>query len=124
MIKIFIKEFEDKLFFSKSKDSIEYDYEFDLTKEEYYDFVKNKYAYTVQNGKLVKDLNKQDPNWEKLKIKEIRDLREQCFKVVNRGLAWYNNLTDIQKQELQEWYQAWLDAPETLIIPEKPTWLK
>jgi hypothetical protein len=26
--------------------------------------------------------------------------------------------------ELQIWYQAWLDAPQTLIEPEKPIWIK
>lgn len=48
----------------------------------------------------------------------------ECFPIINRGNAWYNSLTDVQKDELQTWYQQWLDAPETLIIPERPTWLK
>ena len=48
----------------------------------------------------------------------------ECFPIINRGNAWYNSLTEIQKQELQVWYQAWLDAPSTLIEPEQPDWLQ
>lgn len=53
-----------------------------------------------------------------------RRQRLYCFSVVNRGQSWYNNLTEQQLFELDEWYQAWLDAPETLIRPETPSWIK
>lgn len=54
----------------------------------------------------------------------IRALREiMCFPIINRGQAWYLTLTDAQKDELRVWYQAWLDAPQTLIVPSKPRWL-
>ena len=46
-----------------------------------------------------------------------------CFPVVNRGAAWYVRLTPEQNEELQKWYQAWLDAPETGIKPETPAWI-
>ena len=29
----------------------------------------------------------------------------------------------IDESEFDEWYQAWLDASQTLVIPEKPLWL-
>jgi hypothetical protein len=55
---------------------------------------------------------------------ELRALREvECFSVVNRSFMWYLTLSEEQKTELQEWYQAWLDVTETEIIPEKPVWL-
>lgn len=55
----------------------------------------------------------------------IRARREsECFPIINRGELWYNNLTDMQKAELAEWYAAWLNAPETLKIPTRPEWLK
>lgn len=55
---------------------------------------------------------------------EIRIKREtECFTIINRGQLWYNKLSEPQKQELQTWYQAWLDAPTTLQIPTKPSWL-
>lgn len=57
-------------------------------------------------------------------INQIRAKREDCFRYINRGLAWYNTLTENQKNELQVWYQNWLDAPSTKIIPEIPIWLK
>lgn len=72
------------------------------------------------------------PNFEELTetstVEETREVirtkRASCFDVVNRGLIWYETITPDQKAELIGWYQAWLDAPQTLIIPEKPTWLK
>lgn len=54
----------------------------------------------------------------------LRELREKvCFPVINRGKLWYDCLTPIQLGELKSWYHAWLDAPETLIMPETPGWL-
>ena len=47
----------------------------------------------------------------------------ECFSVVNRGMLWYNKLSDEQKQELSEWYEAWLDAPATNVTPDKPLWI-
>lgn len=48
---------------------------------------------------------------------------EECFPIINRGQLWYNNLSDDQLQELNEWYRAWLDVTETKVIPTKPEWL-
>ena len=57
---------------------------------------------------------------------------EECFVYINRGELWYNKLTEEQKQELESWYQAWLDVTKETnkdengdyIIPQKPSWLK
>lgn len=55
----------------------------------------------------------------------LRSRREyECFRYINRGNAWYDLLTEQQKIELKEWYQAWLNVTETKVIPEKPSWLK
>lgn len=55
---------------------------------------------------------------------EIRKRREEeCFKVINRGKLWYDRLTLSQLFELENWYQAWLDAPETGVIPALPKWI-
>lgn len=55
---------------------------------------------------------------------ELRNQREEeCFSVINRGALWYDRLTEEQKQELSAWYQAWLDAPQTNVVPAKPAWL-
>ena len=59
------------------------------------------------------------------RIAHIRDRRaKECFPVINRGKPWYDTLTDEQKTELTEWYNAWLNATETLVIPKAPEWLK
>lgn len=56
---------------------------------------------------------------------EIRVLREtECFAVVDRGPLWYARLSTEQTAELAEWHTAWLDAPETGVIPERLDWLE
>lgn len=57
-------------------------------------------------------------------VEYLRAERERiCFPVINRGAAWYSRLTPEQNEELQEWYQAWLDAPQTGVKPETPAWI-
>ena len=55
----------------------------------------------------------------------IRERRQiECFDFVdNRSQLWWEHLSEEQKNELNEWYEAWLAAPETKIIPEKPSWI-
>ena len=61
---------------------------------------------------------------ESMKQQEIRNRREkECFPIINRGSLWYNKLTEKQKAELSTWYEAWLDAPATNVIPNKPSWI-
>ena len=55
------------------------------------------------------------------RLRRQRD--EECFSIVNRGALWYDRLTEGQKQELNAWYQAWLDVTETQVIPACPDWL-
>ena len=49
---------------------------------------------------------------------------KECFSVINRGALWYKHLTPEQEQELDIWYQNWLDVTETRVIPDEPEWLK
>lgn len=57
-------------------------------------------------------------------LSKIRGRRAQeCFPIVNRGVLWYEKLTEAQRQELSEWYEAWLDAPQTGVVPEPLSWL-
>lgn len=54
----------------------------------------------------------------------LRAKREtECFPIINRGQLWYDTLAKQQIVELKEWYIAWLDVTDTLIIPNKPNWL-
>lgn len=59
---------------------------------------------------------------DKERLRLIRDT--VVFPIINRGLLWYMRLSEEQLEELDEWYTAWLDAPETGIIPETPKWLE
>lgn len=57
-------------------------------------------------------------------LNSIRKRREtECFLIINRGTLWYDTLTVEQITELNDWYTAWLNAPATNVIPEKPQWL-
>jgi hypothetical protein len=82
-------------------------------------------AYKVQDGDAVFDEEKELANTQEEAVSEYRKRREnECFSVINRGQLWYDTLSDTQKEELNKWYRAWLDGTDTLIIPQKPSWLK
>lgn len=77
-------------------------------------------AYKIENGKFVKLKDETE-----LRANAIRTRRErECFPIINRGKLWYDKLTEEQKTELTTWYEAWLDAPATSIIPDKLTWME
>ncbi len=70
------------------------------------------------------DIQVYHPYTEEEYVEYLRAEREAiCFPVINRGAAWYARLTEEQKEELQEWYQTWLDAPQTGVKPETPAWI-
>ena len=72
------------------------------------------------NGKLLAT----EPVDKRPILDVLRKQREiECFAIVNRGMVWYDTLTAEQKQELAEWYRAWLDVTDTRVIPTKPSWL-
>lgn len=81
-------------------------------------------AWKYDGEKLVYDMEQAQKIQNNYKKNEIRARREkECFSYVNRGTLWYNKLTPEQDIEFQNWYDAWLEAPETLIIPKKLEWL-
>ena len=88
-------------------------------------FEVNCEAYQVKDGVLIFDEARSTELANSQQLDDLRLQREtECFPVINRGQLWYNNLSESQVVELQQWYQAWLDVTETLIIPEKPVWLE
>ena len=97
----------------------------EVTDEDYNEtlYCKNYYAWRVVNGELVQEQYEQ-PTQEEIKS-QLREQREfECFSIINRGQLWYARLTDSQINELNQWYQAWLDVTLTTTIPQKPTWLQ
>lgn len=64
---------------------------------------------------------KQRQTDEKNKLRSRRT--SECFSIVNRGQLWYDRLTEAQINELNSWYQRWLDVTDTLIVPDKPEWI-
>lgn len=96
----------------------------EVEEPENFDF-SNYNAYKLVDDVLVLDAEKAKELASKLQKDELRITRSRdCFSVINRGALWYKKLTDEQKAELEIWYQAWLDVTDTMVIPEKPEWLK
>lgn len=82
-------------------------------------------AYRLENGKLTEDPEALAVLQEQYRKEEIRRQREErCFPYINRGNLWYERLSREQLDGLKAWYQAWLDAPETLEIPGSLSWLE
>lgn len=90
------------------------------------DFEKNYQSYYLSEGSvLVKNIDKQIELEDQKVINSLRLQRaKECFSYINRGELWYERLTVVQKEELNTWYQAWLDVTETKVIPEAPEWLE
>ena len=88
--------------------------------------IPNYWMYSkYENGQFVLDEEYQAKQQLEVQLREIRTKRElECFNYINRGSLWYDMLTAEQKEELKAWYQAWLDAPQTKVIPLKPEWLE
>lgn len=83
------------------------------------------FAYELIGNKLVFNQSILDEYLIKVSLVELRLRREEeCFTVINRGGLWYDLLTRSEKDELLEWYQAWLDVTITGVIPNMPDWLK
>ena len=75
-----------------------------------------KLVYDIEQAKVLQaERNKDEIRFERQRV---------CFPVVNRGQFWYDTLTQSEKNKIREWYQKWLDAPETGIIPNDLDFIK
>lgn len=75
-----------------------------------------KLVYDGEQAKILQaERNKDEIRFERQRV---------CFPVVNRGQFWYDKLTQSEKDEIREWYQKWLDAPETGVVPEDLDFIK
>ena len=87
-------------------------------------FIDTFRAYRYENGSLLLDETKLQQVNDTRIVDELRLKRQKvCFPYINRGELWYNRLSSEQKDELNVWYQAWLDVTNTKVIPETPEWL-
>lgn len=89
------------------------------------DFEMNHRSYYLsEDGTLIKSDDRQKEIENERELVSLRFQREKvCFPYINRGYLWYGKLTDEQREELDVWYQAWLDVTETKVAPEAPEWL-
>ena len=87
-------------------------------------FQEHFQSYKVVEGNLIFDENKESEVEQEALKQELRARREsECFALINRSPLWYDSLSSIQHKELKEWYDAWLNVTETLVVPERPNWL-
>lgn len=87
-------------------------------------FQEHYRAYKVVDNNLIFDENKESEVEQEAIKQELRDRREtECFAIINRSPLWYDALSSVQHKELKEWYDAWLNVTETLVVPERPNWL-
>ena len=103
---------------------IKFDDTYELADEEYDVGFDGKIysASEMQSAEYIAHKAEFDNN---IRLSSIRAQREiECFPIINRGALWYDKLTTEQKAELAAWYQAWLDAPQTKVIPARLEWLK
>ena len=92
--------------------------------EDFDAFLDSFSCFKLEDGKLVRDTDREEENRREEENSALRVRREkECFSVVNRGWIWYSTLTLTQWRELRTWYIAWLKVTETGIIPERPSWV-
>lgn len=82
------------------------------------------YRHKYINGTIVKLDDSEVVIPEEYKNLLRNEREHECFRYVNRGSAWYNTLSEKQREELNVWYKKWLDVTETLRTPERPDWLE
>ena len=88
-------------------------------------FLHQFYVFQFQDGKLTYNADAYDAHVLEEQKAEYRLRREkECFSVVNRGQLWYEGISITQLLELRQWYKAWLEVTETMVVPEKPAWLE
>jgi hypothetical protein len=86
-----------------------------------------KVGYLTYSGATTAptyDTAKHNADKDTALVTEIRARRiDECFIYTDRGKLWYDKLTTPQFNELKTWYEAWLNAPATKVIPTKPAFL-
>ena len=81
-------------------------------------------AYKVRDGTATFNSEQNETLLSEAQKDEFRLRREkECFSVINRGQLWYEGISLTRLLELRQWYQAWLNVTETMVVPEKPTWI-
>ena len=87
-------------------------------------FTQQHFAFRLEDGKLVHDATEYENRKTEEQKEEYRRRREtECFSVINRGQLWYEGVSLSQLLELRSWYKAWLNVTDTMVVPERPSWL-
>ena len=88
-------------------------------------FLHQFYAFQLTDGKLVYSAAESEAVQIEERKSEYRRRREtECFSIINRGQLWYEGISLAQLLELRQWYKAWLNVTDTMVIPKKPEWLE
>lgn len=115
MIILAKSEFEIEVVTSAGENTLE------ITEEQFTAFVNRqaKISFDENGVPSLVSFSENEPTLADLRARRA----SECFPIINRGTLWYNTLTPEQITELEAWYQAWLAVTETMVIPEKPSWI-
>jgi hypothetical protein len=105
-----------------------------ISREDYIDFCQNIGEF-IHDGKTIRratDKEKAAAKAERKRMEEerrnepetIRMERLSEFKLFDKYNYLQKDLTDDQISEFEDWREAWKDAPETKIRPERPEWFR
>ena len=87
-------------------------------------FLLRHIAYRIVDGNPVYDPHEYETHQTEEQKEDLRKRREtECFSVINRGQLWYEGVSLVQLLELRSWYKSWLNVTETMVVPDKPSWL-
>lgn len=94
------------------------------TPEDVEHFAEHFAAYQVRDGTAIFDEAHEKALQTEAEKDNLRNRREvECFSIINRGQLWYEGMSITQLFELRQWYKAWLNVTETMVVPDRPTWL-
>lgn len=80
--------------------------------------------YTYVDGVITLDQERYTASIIDTSKDVIRERRgAECFQIINRGRPWYDLWTAPQYTSIKTWYQGWLDAPASGVIPVRPLFL-
>lgn len=88
-------------------------------------FMHQFFAFQLKDGRLTYNATEAETVQTEERKTEYRRRREtECFSIINRGQLWYEGISLAQLLELRQWYKAWLNVTDTMVVPEKPGWLE
>ena len=75
---------------------------------------------TMNDFDSIIELKERNLEGAKVGLRTLR--QDECFNYVDRA-AWYDGLSQEEKQEVQKWRKEWKDVTDTFKKPMRPTFV-